>query len=279
MAQFSRTWWGIRFIDALEKITDPGRLGRGRSYARNGKIIEFHLSKGQVQAKVRGSINPYFGVYKEPLYQTTIGITPIPKARWSKVIKSISSKASYVSKLLMNEMPDDIEDAFADLSLNLLPRSRKDFKTDCSCPDWGNPCKHIAGVYYLVAKEFDRDPFLIFKLRGLSKEELQQELAKSPLGEVLLSQLRTEEEVDLTPSESYYTKPKEDTAEEADLRAFWAGERKLPQNVEGQSPSTIPAILIRKGGDYPPFWDKDTSFVEVMEKFYEIIKRKNRKQW
>ena len=148
MAKFSQTWWGTRFIDALERITDPGRLGRGRAYARNGKIVEFHLSAGEIHAKVRGSVNPYFGVYKEPLYETNIAITPIAKSDWSKVIKSISSRASYVSKLLLNEMPDNIEHAFAALSLSLLPRSRVDFQTECSCPDWDNPCKHIAGVYY-----------------------------------------------------------------------------------------------------------------------------------
>ncbi|MCZ6679224.1 MAG: SWIM zinc finger family protein [Candidatus Poribacteria bacterium] len=279
MTQFSRTWWGVRFIDALEQITDPGRLGRGRSYARNGKIIEFHLSKGKINAKVRGSINPYFGVYKEPLYQTTIGITPIPKNHWSKLIKSISSKAAYVSKLLMNEMPENIEDAFSDLSLSLLPRNRKDFKTSCSCPDWDNPCKHIAGVYYLAAREFDRDPFLIFQLRGLSKEELQSELAKSPLGQILLSQLKTEDEIDLAPSASYYTKPAEEPVDETSLRAFWTGAGKLPQSAEARAPSTIPAVLIKKGGDYPSFWDKDVSFVTVMERFYEIVRRKNRKNW
>ena len=200
MAQFSRTWWGRRFIDALEQITDSGRLARGRAYARNGKIVEFHLTRGKIDALVRGSINPYFDVYEEPLYQTTVGITPIPKTDWSKVITAISSKAAYVSKLLMNEMPDNIEDAFSDLALSLLPRSRKDFQTDRSCPDWDNPCKHIAGVYYLAALEFDRDPFLIFKLRGLSKEELQQGLAKSPLGQVLLSQLKTENESEPVPT-------------------------------------------------------------------------------
>ena len=252
MAKFGRTWWGERFIEALEQFTDPARLGRGRSYARGGRVLEFHLSKGKIKAKVRGKINPYFGVYKEPRYKTTIEITPISKADWSKVIKSISSKASYVSKLLIGEMPDNIEDVFSKLSLNLLPQSKRDFETNCSCPDWANPCKHIAGVYYLVASEFDRDPFLIFELRGLSKDELQVELAKSPLGKVLLSQLTTEE-INLENSESYYTKPeKEKIKEEIDLKEFWTGKKRLPQNVEISSKLTVPAILIKKQGDFPP---------------------------
>jgi len=86
---------------------------------------------------------------------------------------------------LLNEVPDNIEDCFT--GLHLLPQSRKYFKTSCSCPDYANPCKHIAGVYYLVASELDDDPLLLFELRGLSRDKLQRELAKSPLGKVLSS--------------------------------------------------------------------------------------------
>jgi uncharacterized Zn finger protein len=280
MARFSRTWWGVRFIEALEKITDPGRLSRGRSYARNGKVRDFQLSKGKITAKVRGSKNPYFGVYKEPLYKTTIQITPISKANWSKVIESISYKASYVSKLLMNEMPENIEAAFSALSLSLLPQSQKDLITDCSCPDWANPCKHIAGVYYLVASEFDRDPFLMFELRGLSQDELQQELGKSPLGKILLEQIVADEQAHLASSESYYTKLSEQEIKaEVSLKEFWTGNKRLPQNIEASVPSTVDAILVKKQGDFPSFWEKDASFVEVMEDFYQIVKKKNRKFW
>ncbi|GAB4301793.1 MAG: hypothetical protein Kow0091_00360 [Geminocystis sp.] len=66
MSKFSKTWWGQRFIEALESFTDSGRLSRGRSYANNGKVKEYKITKGKITAKVRGSVNPYFGVYKEP---------------------------------------------------------------------------------------------------------------------------------------------------------------------------------------------------------------------
>ena len=82
MSQFSRTWWGKRFIEALEDFTDSARLGRGRSYARNGKIKEYQIHGGKITAKVRGSVNPYFGVYKEPLYKTTIEISAIAPGDW-----------------------------------------------------------------------------------------------------------------------------------------------------------------------------------------------------
>lgn len=259
MTKFSRTWWGKRFIEALEAFTDDARLGRGRSYAQNGKIKEHNITNGKITAKVKGSINPYFGVYKEPLYKTSIEIQPISTNHWAKAIKHLASKASAVSKLLMNEVPDNIEEAFADLKLHLLPHSCKDFNTHCSCPDYANPCKHIAGVYYLVAAQLDEDPLLLFELRGLSREKLQQELAKSPLGKVLSLAMESEDHP-IEPAASYHTQPEKVKAPDAlNLKAFWQGEKKLPTTIEVASPASVPAILIKKAGDFPPFWKKDIS--------------------
>lgn len=276
MAQFSRTWWGKRFIAALEEFTDSARLGRGRSYASGGKILEYKIEKNEVTAIVRGSINPYFGVYKEPRYSTTIELKAIDKASWSKALKYIASKASYVSKLLINEVPDNIESVFDKLGLHLLPHSQKDFKTQCSCPDWSNPCKHIAGVYYLVASQLDHNPFLLFELRGLSKDELQAELAKSPLGKALSSELKNKE-IPLTATDSYHTKLEKVTfTEKINQREFWLGTKRLPSNIEVADQASIPAILVKKQGDFPAFWQKDTSFISVMEELYQRVRTKNR---
>jgi len=63
--------------------------------------------------------------------------------------------------------------------LSLFPQKQRDLKTNCSCPDWSNPCKHIAAVYYLLGEEFDRDPFLIFRLRGIAREDFVKLLSKA----------------------------------------------------------------------------------------------------
>lgn len=276
MAQFSRTWWGKQFIAALEKFSDPARLGRGRSYASGGKIIDYKIVQNKITATVRGSVNPYYGIYKEPKYKTAIEITPISPNNWSKAIKHLSVKASFVSKLLMNEVPDNIEEVFADLGLRLLPHSQKDFKTNCSCPDWENPCKHIAGVYYLVASQLDNNPFLLFELRGLSKEALQAELSKSPLGKVLSEELTTKE-ITLETANSYYTRVEKVAAPpKISAREFWLGTKRLPQTVEENSSASLSAISIKKQGDFPPFWQKDASFIQVMEEFYDRVKSKNK---
>ncbi|HZS75350.1 MAG TPA: SWIM zinc finger family protein [Ktedonobacteraceae bacterium] len=277
MGQFSRTWWGERFIAALEAFTDPARLGRGRSYAAGGRILEYKLEKGIVTAKVRGSINPYFGVYKEPIYRTTIKIRPISSADWKKLIRSIASRADLVTKLLMNEMPDTIEDAFEQLGLYLLPHSERDFETDCSCPDWSNPCKHIAGVYYLLASALDRDPFLMFELRGLSRESLHAELVQTPLGQILASSLQSEELPPVEPVESYYTRPlRAPETKVASHKEFWTGAKRLPAPLPVTSQASVPALLIKKQGDYPAFWHKDRSFISVMEELYERVRTKSK---
>ena len=276
MAQFSRTWWGQRFIAALEQFTDPGRLGRGRSYASNGRILEHKLVNGTVTAKVRGSINPYFGVYKEPIYRTTITIKPISSADWKKAIRHIASRADLVTKLLMNEMPDTIEDAFSVLGLHLLPHSERDFDTDCSCPDWSNPCKHIAGVYYLLASALDRDPFVMFELRGLSRDDLHTELIRTPLGQILASSLKTEELPPVQPVESYHTRPTKNPAAITSHKEFWTGPKRLPAPQPPSQQPAVPALLIKKQGDYPPFWHKDTSFITVMEELYDRVRTKNK---
>ena len=274
MAQFTRTWWGNKFISALEKFTDDGRLSRGRSYARGNKVKSFEVTDGRVMATVRGSVNPYFGVYKEPLYVTQIEIKPISQKDWTKVIAYIASKAGFISKLILNEMPDRIEDAFSLVNLNLLPTKKADFTNKCSCPDGSNPCKHIAGVYYLLAAELDRDPLLLFELRGLSRTNLQTELLKSPLGSALAAELLTEEQ-EPKIARSYYPKPLEISPEKSiNLQEFWQGKR-LPPLPES-NPISVPAILIKKQGDYPAFWTLDRSFIETMEDFYERVRTKNK---
>ncbi|MBO3463489.1 SWIM zinc finger family protein [Aetokthonos hydrillicola Thurmond2011] len=275
MAKFSRTWWGDRFIKALEAFTDEGRLQRGRSYASGGKVKSFGIHQSQILAQVRGSINPYFGVYKEPTYHISIEITPIAEKGWNEVIEKLSSKASIVSRLLLNEVPENIEDTFSDLGLHLLPHSRNDFNTHCSCPDYANPCKHIAGVYYLVASQLDNNPFLLFELRGLSKTELQTKLAESPLGKLLAEELNTKE-LSLQPSTSFYTQvTKQPIDQKPTAREFWLGTHRLPQTIDVATPSSVSAILIKKQGDFPAFWQNDNSFIEAMEELYKRVKTKN----
>lgn len=276
MSEFSRTWWGQKFITAIESFTDSARLGRGRSYARGGKILEFAVNKGEIEATIRGSINPYFGVYTEPRYHTVVKIKAIAKKDWTKIVQSMAKNASFVSKLLLNEVPENIESSFREVNKHLLPHSESDFQTSCSCPDWSNPCKHIAGLCYRFASELDENPFLIFELRGLTQEQLHEELAKTPLGRALVAGLKTEE---LAPDSvtSYYTRPQKEQFNAATtLKEFWQGKTITPPPTDETRETNISGILVKKAGDFPAFWQRDSSFIATMEELYQRVKTKNR---
>ena len=276
MGEFSRTWWGEKFIRAIESFTDAARLARGRSYARGGKILEFAVNKGKIEATIRGSINPYFGVYSEPRYETVVKMKPIAKKDWSQIIQRMGANASVVSKLLLDEVPENIESSFRAVKKNLLPRSEEDFQTSCSCPDWSNPCKHIAGLCYRFASELDEDPFLLFELRGLTQEQLHQELAKTPLGRALMTGLLPEE-LAPAPVESYYTRPKkQQLTAVTSLKEFWQGKILKPPEERETIETNISGILVKKAGDLPGFWHPHSSFIATMEELYQRVKTKNR---
>ncbi|MFC6085317.1 SWIM zinc finger family protein, partial [Sphaerisporangium aureirubrum] len=154
-------WWSRRFIDILENVCDPGRLSRGRAYARKGQVLEIGLSPGSVRAEVQGS--------RPDPYEVTITIPAFGDADWTRVERELSTRALYRAKLLAGEMPPEIVEVFDALGLPLFPA---DLDMDCTCPDWGHPCKHLSAVLYLLAESFDDDPFLILAWRARPRETL-----------------------------------------------------------------------------------------------------------
>jgi uncharacterized Zn finger protein len=157
-------WWSARFIQVLEELGVGGRLGRGRSYARAGQVVEMDTSAGAVTATVQGS--------RPRPYRVRIGVLTYGKPQWAQVEQAMAESAWYAAKLLAGEMPSDIEDVFSSVGLSLFPASPADLSMDCSCPDAVVPCKHLAAVCYLLAESFDDDPFGILALRGRDRETL-----------------------------------------------------------------------------------------------------------
>jgi uncharacterized Zn finger protein len=158
------TWWSQRFIAVLESFGMGSRLQRGKRYARIGQVLALEVTAGQVTASVQGSRAKPYRVFIETRVLTV--------EEWDAVETTMASRAAFVAPLLAGEMPREIEEAFAGSSMSLFAQTSGDLETACSCPDWGNPCKHIAAVFFLLAEAFDDDPFLIFAWRGRGKEEL-----------------------------------------------------------------------------------------------------------
>ena len=163
------TWWGQRWIEALERILqgDSGRLARGRTYARAGRTHDFVIESGKVKAKVTGSRAPY---------EVTLELPQLSAATWQAAVAFMAQKAEFSALLLNREMPQHIDEAFQSSRASLFPQQRSDLKTSCDCPDYGDPCKHIAAVHYVLGEALDRDPFLLFELRGRAREQVLEGL-------------------------------------------------------------------------------------------------------
>ena len=165
---FAKSWWAQHWIAALERLMDSGRLTRGRSYARKGQVLSIEETKDGIAAKVQGS--------RSTPYKIKIQISPLTDNEWEKVFDALSEQAIFTAQLLAGEMPQEIESAFDAARVSLFPSRCADLQTSCSCPDPANPCKHIAATHYILGERFDDDPFLIFRLRGRTQEQVMKSL-------------------------------------------------------------------------------------------------------
>jgi uncharacterized Zn finger protein len=238
---FARTWWGRRWIETLESFGIGARLARGRSYARKGQVAGLEISRGCIAAEVQGSEN-------KP-YEVLIDFEVFTEKQWQKVIARLMERPIFAALLLGNEMPADIEQVFKDEGLSLFPEKEKDLKTGCSCPDWSNPCKHIAAVFYIIAEAFDNDPFILFELKGMKKELFLNALRKGE-GEGKNKIMKPEP---LPAGHDEFWKYEKDTGRETAI-----------------VPAELHAAMPRRLG-HIPFWRSERDFIEEMEAAYKMV--------
>jgi uncharacterized Zn finger protein len=240
---FGESWWAKQWIEVLESFNLGGRLQRGRSYARRGQVLSIDVDIGKARATVQGS--------RPKPYEVRIEMKCLQKDDWNAVAQALSRQALFASKLLGGEMPNEIGEVFAGTGVSMFPARQSDLKTACSCPDWSNPCKHVAAVYYLLGEEFDRDPFLIFRMRGMSRDEFIGLLGES-----------VPKQADLLPAGL----PAEPLP--SSVSAFWEA-RPLPEDLTGEAPSSpVSAALPRRLGKFP-FWRGTQSLRPFLDGIYE----------
>ncbi|MBW4470094.1 MAG: SWIM zinc finger family protein [Stenomitos rutilans HA7619-LM2] len=167
-SQPNREWWAQRWIDVLESFGWVRRLARARTYAREGNVLNIDFKGSKVTARVQGTA-------PDP-YKVSLSLDPFGDDQWSYVIESMAQQAIFSAKLLAGEMPQNIEEVFTANGLSLFPFTKFDIHSKCSCPDPANPCKHIGAVYYLLGDRFSEDPFVLFQLRGRTKEQIIEAL-------------------------------------------------------------------------------------------------------
>lgn len=173
--RFGLTWWGQRWIAALEALgaVYANRLPRGRTYARKGTVHDLDVDAGIVTARVTGS--------RARPYRVQVSLPAFDDATWTAITAALGARLRLAAELLDGRMPEDIDDVLAECGVSLFPIARE-LVTRCSCPDVANPCKHIAAVHYVLAQSFDADPFLLILLRGRDRASLLAQLRAQRAG-------------------------------------------------------------------------------------------------
>jgi uncharacterized Zn finger protein len=254
MKKAGTTWWGQRWLEALENVLrgDAGRLARGRTYARGGRTHDLVVEGGRVRAKVTGS--------RETPYDVTIELTELAESAWKKAIDGMAKKAQFSAELLAGEMPKAIDDVFHEAGVSLFPKQREDLKASCSCPDWGDPCKHAAATHYVLGEALDRDPFLLFELRGRTKQQVLEALRRARGGRRTTS--NTGRKPEGQPPDATLDVP---TVKLGKLKAgdYDKPREPLPSlHFSFEEPVTHGAVLRQLGA--PAAWEGDVSPADVL---------------
>ena len=167
-----RTWWGRRWLEVLERMGLGARLGRGKNYAVSGQIAKMSIAGPHVEASVVGA--------RESPYSVTVDFRVPDDAARSRIAARLRAEPMLVARILTDDLPTEVEQMFRDEGYDMFPGGklapgRYDVTTACSCPDYANPCKHVAAVMLVLGEEVARRPMTLLELRGLREEELYED--------------------------------------------------------------------------------------------------------
>jgi uncharacterized Zn finger protein len=162
-------WWVEQWMELINSYRYKKRLERAWTYAREGNVTSIRFEGRRVHARVQGSEN-------DP-YKVKLWLDVLNDEDWGYVLEALTQKARWSAQLLAGIMPADIERAFAASGKRLFPFKLQEVRSECTCPDNANPCKHVSAVYYLMGDRFSEDPFVLFQLRGRTRPQLLADLA------------------------------------------------------------------------------------------------------
>ncbi|MBG1242050.1 SWIM zinc finger family protein [Nostoc sp. NZL] len=223
--QASREWWSQQWLDLLDSYRFKKRLERARNYARQGNVLSIEFKGAKVLARVQGSeIEPY---------KVSLSLEPFTDEQWGYVIETMSQRAIFAAKLLAGEMPQNIEEVFTANGLSIFPFTLGDVQSKCSCPDKANPCKHIGALYYQLGDRFSEDPFVLFQLRGRTKEQIISDLRQLRSAKIQPNTTETPEIQQSIPNNKYSVK----------IDSFWQYNEPLESSLVVIAPSTNEMVL------------------------------------
>jgi uncharacterized Zn finger protein len=161
---WARNWWGAAWVEKMERLAEPKRFTEGERYARTGFLPAIRFDGRTVAARVQ--------VPHEPPYMVRISFDPFSHEQWECLLAEVRDRNGLASSVSSGDLPLELQTAFAKANLRFMPERYVDLHLECACPDWLKPCRHLVAVWLKFARDFDRDPFLVFELRGLKRDEL-----------------------------------------------------------------------------------------------------------
>lgn len=260
-SQPSREWWAQRWIDVLESFGWIRRLARARTYAREGNVLSLEFEGAKVTAAVQGTA-------PEP-YQVSLSLDPFSDEQWSYIVESMAERAIFSAKLLAGEMPQNIEDVFTANGLSLFPFNKFDIHSRCSCPDPANPCKHIGAVYYLLGDRFSEDPFVLFQLRGRTKEQIIADLRQIRGAGDAVSAERNSEGIAVLPSDESAPASQTPRSTPLDCDRFWKYQEQLEPSLIVITPPPTSETILDVLGSIP--LKADASETQALMEYFKTI--------
>ncbi len=238
------TWWGKAWNGNLERYADfSNRIGRGRSYVRNGAVLDLQIHPGKVAALVQGT--------RARPYEVSINIHEISGTDWNRIKKASEGQLDSLQELLSGKFPKALGELFMELGKGLFPEPRE-IKFSCSCPDWASMCKHVAAALYGIGARLDTEPALFFTLRKVEMRDLVTGAVEGKSRELLKKARRKSQRVleDVSISEmfgidldEYSTPDNSDMAPKKPLEI--AEPAPKPRRVKKRIPE--PAVPRRRG--------------------------------
>ncbi|MHA1365719.1 MAG: SWIM zinc finger family protein, partial [Candidatus Heimdallarchaeota archaeon] len=161
-----QSWWSEKFIEAMDYFESDSRITQGKTYAKKGQVHDLQVGTGVINAKVQCT--------KARPFSVKIEFNTFSNEEWFLILNEMVGKASFAAGLSLGKIPRDIQKIFRKLNLSFFPKIKGDIKAACNCPDWANPCKHVAAVYFIFADMLNSNPALLFMIRGKTIDEITE---------------------------------------------------------------------------------------------------------
>ena len=247
---WARNWWGAAWVDKMERLAESSRFAAGAQYARTGFLPAIRFDGRTVAARVQ--------VPHEQPYLVRISFDPFSREQWESLLAEVRDRNALASSVSSGDLPLEIQTAFSKAKLRFMPERYVDLHLECACPDWLKPCKHLVAVWLKFARDFDRDPFLVFELRGLKREELLALLRNRQPATVPVEEVEEFPEIAI---------PLKIESLPADPEAFWSAPALPAQPPESTGRLLLDDDIFERLENWPGI---ESQFHQIYDSVYEL---------